>query len=173
MNGAYTEREKEWLRENAPLHSYSELAKMLLCFSGRKVRAETLCEYCRTKLGIEKAENFGFKHGNCPANVAELGTEVVQKGRSVLVKVNNTGDRKQDWIPKTRLVYGKVPKGHIIVFLDGDSTNVTPENMACVPLKVHARMAKNRWFFREPELTKAAIRWCEHLCTIKDFEKGQ
>lgn len=173
MNGVYTEQEKEWLRNNAPLHSYGELAVMLLQFSGRKVRAETLCEYCRTKLGIGKAENFGFKPGNHPTNVAELGTEVVQKGRSVLVKVKNTGDRKQDWIPKTRLVYGEVPKGHIIVFLDGDSTNVVLGNMACVPLKVHARMAKNRWFFKEPELTKAAIKWCEHLCAIKDFEKGR
>lgn len=173
MNGAYTEQEKEWLRENAPLHSYAELAAMLLQFSGRKVRAETLCEYCRTKLGIEKAENFGFKPGNRPENVAPIGKEVVQKGRLVLVKVKNTGSRKQDWIPKTKIVYGEVPKGHIIVFLDGDSTNVTLENMACVPLKVHARMAKNRWFFREPELTKAAIKWCEHLCAIKDFEKGR
>lgn len=173
MNGPYTEREKEWLRENAPLHSYGKLAKMLLQFSGRSVRSETLCEYCRTKLGVGKAENFGFKPGNRPINVAPIGTEVIQKGRSVIVKVKNTGDRKQDWIPKTKLVFGEVPKGYIIVFLDGDSTNVTLDNMVCVKQKVHARMAKNRWFFHEPELTRTAIRWCEHLCAIKDFEKGR
>lgn len=88
------------------------------------------------------------------------------------MKVKNTGDRKQDWIPKTKLVFGEVPKGYIIVFLDGDSTNVTLDNMVCVKQKVHARMAKNRWFFHEPELTRTAIRLCEHLCAIKDFEKG-
>lgn len=57
-------------------------------------------------------------------------------------------------------------------FLDANPLNVVPENMVCVPQKVHARMAKNRWFFLEPELTRAAIKWCEHLVAIKDFEKG-
>lgn len=172
MNGPYTEEEKAWLCENAPRHSYGELVRMLANFSGRTVRAETLCEYCRTKLGIDKAENFGFKCGGIPHNVAPIGTEVVQKERTVLVKVSNTGDRKLDWIPKTKLVFGDVPVGHIIVFLDGNPLNVVPENMVCVPQKVHARMAKNRWFFKEPALTRAAIRWCEHLVAIKDFERG-
>lgn len=171
MNGPYTEEEKAWLRENAPRRSYGELARMLTDFSGRVVRAETLCEYCRTKLGIDKAEDFGFKRGGTPHNVASLGTEVVQKGRTVLVKVGNSGDRKRDWIAKTKLVFGDVPNGHIIIFLDGNPLNVVPENMVCVPQKVHARLAKNRWFFREPELTRAAIKWCEHLVAIKDFEK--
>lgn len=172
MNGPYTEEEKTWLRVNAPIYSYEKLATMLLAFSGRRVRPETLCEYCRSKLGIGKADNFGFKKGNRPVNEAPIGSEVVQKGRFVIVKVKNTGDRKTDWVAKTKIVYGNVPKGHIIVFLDGDSTNVTLENMECVTLKVHARMAKNRWFFKNPELTRTAIKWCEHLCVLKDFAKN-
>lgn len=82
MNGAYTEQEKEWLRNNAPLHSYRELAAMLLQFSGRKVRDETLCEYCRTKLGIGKAENFGFKPGNRPKTRHRSGQRLFKRGGS-------------------------------------------------------------------------------------------
>lgn len=170
MGTPYSEAEKQWLRENAPICSYDKLAPLLFEKFGRKVRPETLCEYCRVKLGIDKHEQFGFKKANIPYNTMPIGAEKVQKG-SVYVKVSATGDRKKDWIPKTKLVYGEVPKRHILVFLDGNSINVTRENLYCVEQRVHARLAKNRWFSTDPMITLTAIRWCEHFYALKDFKE--
>lgn len=167
----YSDEEIKFLRDNAPKYSYTKLAEMLNEQYGRKIRPETLCEYCRVKLGIDKHNDWGAKVGNTPKNTLPIGSEVVQKGKVVYVKVNNTGNRKVDWVVKSRIVYGSnIPKGCTLVFLDGDSLNVTKENLACVEQKVHARLAKNRWFSSNPDVTKAAIKWSEMLYAIKEIE---
>ena len=167
----YSNTEKQWLLENVNEYSYAKLAKMLCDVFGRKVRPETLCEYCRVKLGVDKRDKWGAKPGNTPGNTLPVGTERIQKNRSVYVKVGNTGDRKKDWVPKTKIIFGDIPDGKILVFLDGNSMNCVKENLCCVEQRVHARLAKNRWFFTNPTLTMTAIRWCELLYAIQDAKK--
>lgn len=167
----YSNAEKQWLLENVNEYSYAKLAKMLCDVFGRKVRPETLCEYCRVKLGVDKRDKWGAKLGNTPGNTLPVGTERIQKNRSVYVKVGNTGDRKKDWVPKTKIIFGDIPDGKILVFLDGNSMNCVKENLCCVEQRVHARLAKNRWFFTNPTLTMTAIRWCELLYAIQDAKK--
>jgi hypothetical protein len=167
----YSNAEKQWLLENVNEYSYAKLATMLCDVFGRKVRPETLCEYCRVKLGVDKRDKWGAKLGNTPGNTLPVGTERIQKNRSVYVKVGNTGDRKKDWVPKTKIIFGDIPDGKILVFLDGNSMNCVKENLCCVEQRVHARLAKNRWFFTNPTLTMTAIRWCELLYAIQDAKK--
>lgn len=109
----YSNAEKQWLLENVNEYSYAKLAKMLCDVFGRKVRPETLCEYCRVKLGVDKRDKWGAKLGNTPGNTLPVGTERIQKNRSVYVKVGNTGDRKKDWVPKTKIIFGDIPDGKI------------------------------------------------------------
>lgn len=159
-NKPYSKEEKQWLIENANIYPYSKLANMIFEKFGRKVRAETLCEYCREKLGIDKSEKQGFKVGNVSHNTYPIGAEVIEKGH-IYVKISDTGNRKQDWKVKTQVILGDIPKDKQIVFLDGNPLNCTIDNLYCVDKKIHARLAKNKWLSKEPTITLTAIKWCE------------
>lgn len=61
-----------------------------------------------------------------------------------------------------------VPDGHIIVHLDKDRTNDDIKNLYCVSRKVNFMLSKNRWHTTDPQLTLAAIKWCEHFYARKE-----
>ncbi|MGC4386948.1 HNH endonuclease signature motif containing protein, partial [Streptococcus suis] len=68
--------------------------------------------------------------------------------------------------------HGPVPEGHIIVFLDGDKTNVDISNLACVNRSDIAQMNKNRYFDSDPETTKAAIGLVQLQRKVKEITNG-
>ena len=65
---------------------------------------------------------------------------------------------------------GMPPEGYNIIFLDGDRTNFDKNNLYAVNGKVLREMSKKKWWSTNPELTLAAIKWCELFYTIKELE---
>lgn len=78
---------------------------------------------------------------------------------------------KENWVQKHRYIYeqqhGEIPNDHIIIFLDGNKTNFSINNLYCISRKIHAVMNKNRWFSENPDLTLTAIKWCELFYALK------
>lgn len=100
----YSNAEKQWLLENVNEYSYAKLAKMLCDVFGRKVRPETLCEYCRVKLGVDKRDKWGAKLGNTPGNTLPVGTERIQKKTEVyMLKLETPEIEKKIGCQKQRL----------------------------------------------------------------------
>lgn len=73
------------------------------------------------------------------------------------MKIKDTGIKTQDYIEKQRLIWEqhhgkKVPKGHVIVFLNSDKTDFSIENLYCISRKISTIMVTNGWFTdsREP-----------------------
>ena len=63
---------------------------------------------------------------------------------------------------------GKVPEGHVLLFLDGDVNNCELENLYCVPAKINAMMCRYKWHFDSVEAKKTAIKWCELYYALKE-----
>lgn len=64
--------------------------------------------------------------------------------------------------------YGKIPKSHRIIQIDGNNLNCEPGNLACIPTKFVPMLNKHRWLSSgNPEVTITAIKLCELHEAIK------
>lgn len=67
-----------------------------------------------------------------------------------------------------RKYFGKDAKG-ILVNLNGNRLDFSPENIMLVSKSIHSALCWRRWFFRDPELTRAAIMTAELLSYFPDL----
>lgn len=106
-----------------------------------------------------------FRKGQLPQNTAPIGTEIVDRDGYTRVKVtdeNGNGMSRFNWKFKQRIIwekhYGPIPDDHMIIFLDGDKSNLDISNLACVSQAENIRL--NQYGFRfgdDPEMTKAGL----------------
>lgn len=84
---------------------------------------------------IENSKKTQFKKGQKPPKWKPIGSERVNTDGTVQVKVQDGKDGK-NWAYKHHLVWeeanGKIPDGHVIVFLDGNAQNCELENLKLV-----------------------------------------
>ena len=97
-----------------------------------------------------------FKKGNAPHNALPVGSEIKRDGYW-WVKTAEPAT----WEQKHRLLWqqvnGPIPEGMIIAFKDGDSENITIENLFMLTKSEHTAM--NRWGYRsqDPDITEAGL----------------
>ena len=108
----------------------------------------------------KKSEPTMFKKGNIPANARAIGSERVDKNGYILIKIQD-GHKNKNWIRKHRYLYeqayGKVPKGHKVIFADGDNRNFDLDNLILVSDAEELIMNRNNLFKEDTELTKAGV----------------
>lgn len=89
--------------------------------------------------GLSKENVTSFKKGHVPANKVPMWTERITKDGYVEIKVPernpHTGAptrfrQKHQYLWEKD--HGKVPAGHILLFIDGDKTNCDPENLELI-----------------------------------------
>ena len=77
-----------------------------------------------------------FKQGQAPHNWHPIGYERLTKDGIWERKVSDTRVKANDWRPIHVLAWekenGPVPKGHIVIFKDGNRENFDPENLECI-----------------------------------------
>lgn len=160
----YTEEEKQFLTEYVPGHSRLEISQE---FSRRfrDLSVEQVKSYItnhklntgrtgRFEKGMEpwnKGKHTGhsspateFKPGHMPHNHKTVGTEIIDVYGYIKVKVAEP----KTWEFKHRLVWeehhGKIPEGYIVVFRDGDKTNVDINNLALISRAANAKINRRR-----------------------------
>ena len=91
------------------------------------------------------------------------------------VKVAEHGVFYSAWKRKQIVVwerlYGPVPKGHRVIFLNGNRRDYRPENLACVPNAILAKMNNGRgesFYSDNEEVTRTALKVCELDLKIKE-----
>lgn len=89
-----------------------------------------------------------FKKGGRPFNHQPIGSERINSDGFIQVKLTDTGYPPKDWVMKSRIVWEesrgeKMPKGHILRFIDGNKLNIDPTNLLLVTRGEHCVM--NRW----------------------------
>lgn len=93
----------------------------------------------------------------------EVGEEKITKYGYIMVRVaERTGNKSNPfWQPKQRLIYekhnGKVPKGSVIIFADGNIRNFDIDNLVCVSRQELLTMNQNSLIKKYGEATKSGL----------------
>lgn len=105
-------------------------------------------------------EKTWFHAGHRSDNAVPIGTEKLREDGYVYVKTRD-GHGMKNWTQKHRLIWetehGPVPKGHVVIFLDGDRNNFALENLALISRAEHEVMCKRGLHFQHGELTQSSI----------------
>lgn len=98
-----------------------------------------------------------FKKGQMPHNYKPVESERVNGGGYVDIKIADPNK----WRPKHVLIWeaanGPVPKGHVVIFGDGDKRNFDLNNLLLVSRRQLIQMNKKGLIYGDAELTKTGI----------------
>ena len=96
--------------------------------------------------GICKSNSGTFKKGNVPANTDKVGTEKIEsKDEYIKVKVANPNSWRMKHHIKYEKFYGKIPKGSVVRFKDGDKRNFKKGNLILVSRKLSLILNQNEY----------------------------
>lgn len=105
-----------------------------------------------------------FMKGHLPHNTKPIGYERINKDGYVEVKVKMRPSSpycNDNFIPKHRLLWeaenGPVPKGHKLIFADGDKTNISLDNLLLITDAQIARLNKSGFVKVDKDLTVASL----------------
>ena len=168
----YTQEQEIFLRVQSQIYSLTKVKADFKEKFGIEITKQAITDRCRRvyRTAPTKAQNKAdYRQYWCER---PIGDEAEKDGK-IIVKISDKPNAKfGNWEYKHWHIWeqhnSKIPKGYRVIFLDGNNRNFDINNLACVPLKFICVMAANNWKFTEPELTLAAIKWCELFYKIKD-----
>ena len=103
---------------------------------------------------IERTKKTRFKKGNKPKNYRPIGSERITKDGYIEVKVADPNK----WETKNKIIYkqyfGDIPKGHKIIYADGNKLNNDINNLILVSNNEELIMNKYKLRTEDIELTK-------------------
>jgi hypothetical protein len=123
-------------------------------------------------------EKTWFKPGQRPHTWQPPGTERVTRDGYISVRIRNTrGPPHKNWKAKHRIIWekarGKIPRGHVVIFADGDKRNFALDNLLLVSRKELAVMNKLRLITSDPELTRTGKAVADLKLLITERRSGQ
>lgn len=192
----YTEAEKEFIRSFAFGHSHREITdafnerfnppigtnQIRAYLKNNKILTGRTGFFEKGHVPANKGTHTGgweptqFKKGNMPANHKPVGTESVRsnykKGQKyVYVKVAEPNRWRMKHILVWEKHHGPVPKGKIIIFLDGNVLNTDIDNLMMIDRSVHARMNQLGLRSHDPDITRTGAYVAELVTKISEAKK--
>ncbi len=173
----FTQEQIEWVRENIPHMSTRECAqafsekfpeglgqtvlRRLMKKNGISARAK---ENAPTPVGTERYSSY---YDCIMVKVSESRVAGIKKDSPEFVRIRNNS-----WKMKQNLIWEQmtgetIPWRHIVVFLDGDRTNYSPDNLFAVPLQIAGTIERMRMHSENPEIYKTALIWGELFFELK------
>lgn len=160
-----TEEQKAFIEEYYPHHSVNETTRAFNEKFGTDKKRWTMLNYARRhdlvvdEEIVTKSKRFPHRKGGDSKNAErEIGSTRFD-GQYWLIKTED------GWKPCHRAVweehFGKVKKGHAVIYLDGDRTNWSVENLEEVPITYLGMLDRNGLRSKHPILTEAGILWCD------------
>jgi hypothetical protein len=162
----YTNEQIEWIKQNYPLYSMEETIKLFnekfnmniskSTFRGIIYHYHILC-----------GRTVRFEKGYTPPPKGHpIGAESITKDGYIIVKLDAPyphpiSKLNPIWVFKQVYVYeqayGPIPKGHKLIFLDGNRQNCELSNLQLISNDVHLRMNSNKYYNHSKEVTQAGI----------------
>lgn len=103
------------------------------------------------------SEKGWFKKGNVPVNHRPVGSERISVDGYIEIKVAEPNK----WKLKHRVVYeekyGKIPDGHVLIFLDRNPLNCTLDNLILAPRSVLSVVNKTGNLTQYPAINESSI----------------
>jgi len=174
----YTAEQKEFLKSNVYGRSHAELTELFNGIFGLQLERSQIAAFIKNnklntgrdgrfksghvpankgKKGMGGWEPTQFKKGNRPWNYKPVGTERVNGDGYVDIKVADPNKWKGKHILLWEAANGPVPKGHVVIFADGNKRNFDLNNLLLVSRKELAVLNKHNLIQGETELTKAGV----------------
>ncbi|MCR4442172.1 MAG: HNH endonuclease signature motif containing protein [Peptococcaceae bacterium] len=139
---------------------------------GLKTRFQKgLVPWNKGKKGVGGWPPTQFKKGHMPANYRPVGSERVNVDGYVEIKIADPNK----WRLKHQIiweqVHGPIPRGHAIIFGDGNKLNLSPDNLILVSRKQLVRMNQKKLIQNDVELTKTGVVIADILNKIGERKK--
>jgi len=190
----YTEEEKKFIKKNIKGTLIKDLTTMF------NEQFDTLLKYSQIKSfmgnyglsnGIDKTFKKGhkswnkgkkgictggketqYKKGHIPQNHRIVGSERITKDGYTEIKVKEPNM----WNLKHRIIWrknkGLIPKGHAVIFGDGDKQNFDINNLIIVSRHQLLILNQNNLIQDDVELTKTAVKIAKVYEKIHDRKRG-
>ena len=127
------------------------------------------------KKGTGGWEPTQFKKGHKAHNWVPIGTERINRDGYVDVKIQD-GKLQKNWKGKHIIIWeqhnGSVPKGHGVIFGDGNNRNFDPDNLILVSRKQLLVLNRNNLIQNDADLTKTAVIIADLYSKIYEKAKG-
>ena len=113
----------------------------------------------------------GFKKGFSPWHTRELYSERLDKDGYILIKIAkpNKWVRKHRWIYEQK--FGAIPENCVILFADGDKSNLSIENLICVTRNELKVLNKCKLISSIAELTKTGLNIAKIRIKLAELRK--
>lgn len=197
----YTDEEHNFLRTFIPGHTYKEIVNEYNTRFAEPITESRVKAYManhkinngltgRFKKGhipankgthpptVGRMAETQFKKGQMPHNTKPIGYERISKDGYIEVKVrmHPSAPGKHDFFElKQRIVwekvYGPIPEGYVVIFLDGNKQNITIENLALVSREQHLEMTRLNLRNANPQITKTGTLISKVECTLRQKRK--
>lgn len=189
----WTEREKEYLKDICFGRSYKEIAMLMTnkfnyefkasqiksalqrynLTTGRTGRFEKgNIPWSKGTKGIKRASNGSFEKGHIPKNKKPVGSERVDS-KDGFTRVKTREPNK--WELKHKFIYekhhGKVEKGSVVIFLDGNKKNFDINNLKCITKRQLLTLNVNNLITEDIELTKMGIEVANLIIKTSEAKK--
>lgn len=193
----FTNEEEEFIRENFIGICNKELTDMLNSKFGTSYNTMQIKNYkrrnkldsglngqfnkCHTPYnkGVKGkcgkgCEKTWFKKGNIPKNHKPVGSERIDsKDGYTLVKTAEPRTWRLKHVVLWEAHNGPVPKGYKVIFLDGDITNITIENLAIMSNKEMLMANRLGLRYKNKELTEVGINIAKLAVASKNRKKNK
>lgn len=193
----YTDEMIEFLKEVTPGKTYKDITELFNnkfnldttvetmkgLLSRKKIHTGTLGQFKKGsipwnkgKKGYMGANRTSFKKGSKPKNWKPIGSERINAEGYTLIKVSNEGCKHKMWALKHRVVWEehhkkKIQRGSVIIFADGDKTNLDVDNLICVTRNELKVLNKCRLISSVPELTKTGLNIAKIRIKLAELRK--
>lgn len=172
----FTESQVEWIRENIKHMSTRKCAEEFSkAFNLPLGQTELRRVMARNEIKASVRRNEFLPIGTEKWNdyyqciIVKTGDYHCQKG---VDRKQRDIQRNKNWTFKQNLVWEqatgkKLGWREVVIFLDGDRTNYSPENLYAVPLNVAGTIEKMRMHSEDKDIYKTALIWGELYYEVK------
>ena len=123
-------------------------------------------------------EKTWFSKGHIPATIDPIGTEKLLGDGYVWVKVDDKPNvpKRKNWIQKHVLIWeqanGSVPKGHCLIFLDGDRSHIELDNLMLISRGTLAILNRQGLIRKDANLTRTGVQIAKLIQAISHAKQN-
>jgi hypothetical protein len=188
-----TQEQHDWFEETVPGRSYREMRELLQSVWGvamtegqvksfmarhhlrnrRDARFKPGCAPInKGRKGIRLSPQTEFKPGHRPANWKPVGSERISKDGYVEVKVGEPKKWQHKHVFRWEQAHGPRPKGHAVIFADGNKRNFSLDNLILVSR--HELLVLNRLglLHSDADLSRSGIAVAKLITEIENRQKA-